>query len=290
MIFFLFLPALFWGLSYIAIKVGLRYLTPTELISLRLVMAAPILYTILKIKKIPIRWQQDKLLYLLSGLVIFAHFFIMAHGMETVSALDTSWILTTAPIFIMLLSRLILKESISFYPIVGLIIAMFGVLALVSKGNYRDLGWLSSVDDWLVLCSCVTWAIYTILARIITRRHNSMAATYIMIMIPTILIVPFVFLHSGFSRIIAMPADGWIAVVFLGVFCLAISFWLWTEGLSRHPAAEVGVYLYLEPLVTTFAAILFLSERFTFSTLIGSAAIFAGVYISSLNPRGKALA
>jgi len=290
MIFFLFLPALFWGLSYIAIKVGLRYLTPTELISLRLLLAAPVLYTILKYKKIPIRWHQDKLLYVISGLVIFAHFFIMAHGMETVSALDTSWILTTAPIFIMLLSRIILKESISFYPIAGLAVALFGVMALVSEGDFQHLGWLSSVDDWLVLASCVTWAIYTILARIITRRHNSMAATYIMIMIPTILIVPFVFLHSGFGRIMAMPFDGWVAVVFLGVFCLAISFWLWTEGLARHPAAEVGVYLYLEPLVTTFAAVLFLSERFTFSTLIGAVVIFAGVYISSLNSRVKAAA
>jgi len=282
MLFFLFLPVLFWGLSYIAIKVGLRYLTPMELISARLLLAAPTLYVILRVKKIPIKWRQDKLLYLLSGIVIFLHFFVMAEGMESVSATDTSWILTTAPIFIALLSWLILKEPFGLMSTVGLVVAMAGVLILMSGGDFRNLGWLKSVDDWLVFSSCLTWAVYTIFGRIITRRHNSMAATFIMVLVPTLLIAPWVMIRSGASRLAVMPLEGWIAVVFLGIFCLAMAFWLWTEGLARQKAAHVGVYLYVEPLITTIGAIVLLGEKFTLVTLIGAVAIFGGVYLSSL--------
>lgn len=289
MIFFLFVPVLFWGLSYIAIKVGLRYLTPMELISARLLLAAPTLYIILKIKKIPIDWRQDKFLYLLSGMVIFLHFFVMAAGMETVSATDTSWILTTAPIFIALLSWFFLKEPFGLMPTLGLVVAMIGVLLLMSDGDFRRFGWLKSVDDWLVFSSNITWAVYTIFARIITRRHNSMAATFIMVMVPTILIAPWVMIRSGFARLAVMPPEGWVAVVFLGIFCLAMAFWLWTEGLSRHTAAKVGVYLYVEPLITTLGAMVLLNEKLTIVTLIGAAAIFGGVYLSSLEKKRPAV-
>jgi drug/metabolite transporter (DMT)-like permease len=60
-----------------------------------------------------------------------------------------------------------------------------------------------------------------------------------------------------------------------------------TESLAKHPAAKVGIYLYLEPLFTTIAAIMMLGETFTFVTGIGGAAICAGVYISSINLKTK---
>jgi len=285
MIFFLFLPVLFWGLSYIAIKIGLLYLTPLELISMRLLLAAPTLFIILKIKGISISFKRDRWLYVFSGMVIFLHFYIMAVGMETVSATDTSWILTTAPIFIALLSRILLKEPFGLFPALGLAIATIGVLVLMSGGDFTTFSWLTSVNDWLVFASCITWAIYTIFGRVITRRHNSMAATFIMILIPAVIIAPPVMITSGFSKLAAMPLDGWIAVVFLGIFCLAMAFWLWTEGLSRHPAAKVGIYLYVEPLITTFAAIYLLEEHLTVFTSIGAIAIIAGVYVSSYDTK-----
>jgi len=287
MILFLLIPVAFWGLSYIAIKVGLRYLSPMELISARLILAAPVLYLILRAKKITINWRQDKLLLFLCGLVIFLHFFVMASGMKTVEATNTSWILTTAPIFIALLSWLFLKERFGLFATAGLVVATAGVLVLMSGGNLTHLGWLASTNDWLVFSSCLTWAVYTILGRIVTRRHDSLAATFVMVLIPAVLIAPWVLVGSGFSHLMAMPWQGWAAVVFLGVFCLAIAFWLWIEGLSRHPAAKVGIYLYVEPLITTLAAMLLLKEKLTLATIIGAAAIFAGVYLSGLDANKK---
>ena len=103
-----------------------------------------------------------------------------------------------------------------------------------------------------------------------------------MVLVPTLLIAPWVMIRSGASRLAVMPLEGWIAVVFLGIFCLAMAFWLWTEGLARQKAAHVGVYLYVEPLITTIGAIVLLGEKFTLVTLIGAVAIFGGVYLSSL--------
>ena len=85
-----------------------------------------------------------------------------------------------------------------------------------------------------------------------------------------------------------LPQNTWISLVYLGVLCLAISFWLWNEGLSRQPAAEVGVYLYIEPLITVVAASILIDERITVWLIVGAILVTAGVYIAERY--GKAVA
>ena len=76
-----------------------------------------------------------------------------------------------------------------------------------------------------------------------------------------------------------------VSLVFLGVFCLAIAFWLWAEGLSRKTAAEVGVYLYIEPLFTMIFAWILLSEGITVWLITGAVLISLGVYLSERSGR-----
>jgi drug/metabolite transporter (DMT)-like permease len=204
----------------------------------------------------------------------------MATGMITTTATNTAWILTTAPIFIALLSYLWLKEPLGRFQFVGIILATVGVVILVSRGDIGSLNWISSTGDWIVLGSCVTWAFYTIVTRKITKIMHPLVATFWMIVMAGVVIVPYSFLKSGVHVYYSLPVRGVIAVVFLGVGCLAMSFWAWSEGLARKPAAEVGIYLYLEPLFTMFGAAVLLNEKITAGVLVGALFIVAAVYTS----------
>ncbi|MBU0985250.1 MAG: DMT family transporter, partial [candidate division Zixibacteria bacterium] len=251
---YLFLPVLFWGLSYIAIKVVLRELTPVEMISARFLLAAPVLLVIIRAKGLPIVPTSMRLKLILASGVVFLHFWVMAVGMRETSASNAAWILTTAPIFVALLSRAYLKERFRLMQWGGLLIACAGVFALVYNGNPVNLGWLHSRGDLIMLCSCVTWAFYTVGTREITAEVHPLVATFWMTAIAGLIFVPWTLLTSG-------PGVYWkaapvtiAALVFLGVFCLAMAFWLWSEGLKRQRAAEVSLYLYFEPLVTVVGA------------------------------------
>jgi drug/metabolite transporter (DMT)-like permease len=107
---FLLLPVLFWGVSYIAIKVVLRELEPVEMISARFLLAAPVLYIICKFEGLNV-WPVEKRGHLfVAAFLVFLHFWVMATGMKETSASNTAWILTTAPIFVAALAWLHLKE------------------------------------------------------------------------------------------------------------------------------------------------------------------------------------
>ena len=284
---YLFLPVLFWGLSYLAIKVVLTELEPVEMISARFALAAPVLLVIIKAKRLAIWPQEMRGKLVIASFIVFLHFWVMATGMKETSASNTAWILTTAPIFIALLSWVYLKERFTLAQWIGLVVAVAGVFALVYNGNPANLGWIRSRGDVIVLGSCVTWAFYTVGTREITTRIHPLVATFWMTVIAGLFFVPWTLWHSGIGIYWQLKPWTAISLVFLGVFCLAMAFWLWSEGLKRQPAAEVGIYLYFEPLVTMIAAWLILKEQITVWLVIGALLISVGVWVSERRSRGR---
>jgi len=219
--------------------------------------------------------------------MIFLHFWVMATGMKETSASNTAWILTTAPIFIAILGWLYLKEVFNLYQWLGLGLACIGVVFLTANGSWSNLSWIKSRGDVIVLGSCVTWAIYTVGTRDITSKVNPLVATFWMTGIAGLIFIPITLFDTGYHKFLYLQPITYISLVFLGVFCLAIAFWLWSEGLFRQTAAEVGVYLYVEPLITMIGAWILLREAITIWLLIGAALISGGVYVSEKFGRSK---
>lgn len=286
---FLILPVLFWGISYIAIKVVLRELDPVEMVSARFLIAAPVLYLIIKLRGLSVWPVAMKGRLLAASLLVFLHFWVMAVGMQETTASNTAWILTTAPIFIAILSWLYLKEKFTGPQWLGLGVACAGVMFLTYNGDISNLAWINSRGDVIVLGSCVTWAFYTIGCREITAKVHPMVATFWMTFVAGLVFVPYTLATTGVDKFLHLQMNTIISVVFLGVFCLAIAFWLWSEGLARQTAAEVGVWLYIEPLITMIGAWILIGEPITIWLLIGALFIGVGVYISERKSQTKSV-
>ncbi len=278
--FLLLLAVIFWGLSFVATKMALQYLNPFEIIALRLLLGAPVLYLIVMAKKIDISFKKNDIaILLMTSIVLAVHFLIQAFGLIYTSATNTGWLIATIPVFIAILSRLFLKEKVSPVKLLGILIATVGALFLISKGKLTTLDWLKSVGDWLILSSCVTWAIYTIITRDLTRRYHPLAVTLAILIIPALLLNAYCAYTTPISKLLELPLKIIGALVFLGVFCLGLAQWVWLEGLSRKGATEVGVFLYLEPVVTTIGAIPILGEKTGLMGFVGAILILVGVYV-----------
>ncbi|MEW6014621.1 MAG: DMT family transporter [Candidatus Zixiibacteriota bacterium] len=278
--FLLLLAVIFWGLSFVATKMALQYLSPLEIIALRLLLGAPVLYLIVMAKKIDISFKKNDIaILLITSIVLAVHFLIQAFGLIYTSATNTGWLIATIPVFIAILSRLFLKEKVSPVKLLGILIATVGALFLISKGKLTTLDWLKSVGDWLILSSCVTWAIYTIITRDLTRRYHPLAVTLAILIIPALLLNAYCAYTTPISKLLELPLKIIGALVFLGVFCLGLAQWVWLEGLARKSATEVGVFLYIEPIVTTLGAIPILGESINLFGIVGALLILLGVYL-----------
>ena len=274
------IAVILWGLSFIATKLALDYLSPVEIIAVRMLLGVPVLFLILKLKGLSIKFRKpDYLVLFPASIILAAHFLIQALGLVYTTATNTAWLIATIPVFIAILSYIFLREKLTLGKILGIAVAMFGVLLLISNGRLYSLGWLESIGDWLILASCITWSIYTIITRNITRRRNPLTISFNLLLLPAILLTIYTLFTTPIGRFISLPSEIIGLLVFLGVFCLGLAHWFWLEGLSRKGAVDVGVYLYIEPVVTTLAAIPILGEKLTFFMVIGAILIIGGVYL-----------
>lgn len=278
---YLFVCVIIWGWSFVATRVCLQYVNPVELLGLRFLTGLPILLVVILIKRVRFDFTpRERRSVLLGSAIITAHFLIQITGLKYTSATNTGWIIAVSPLVMAVLAFVLLKERLSRNALTGIAIATAGIVLLVSKGKFSSLAWLNSFGDWLVLISAHTWALYTIVIRDVSRAKNPLAVTFAVLAPSAFFVLGYMALNSDWSRFVRMPADGIVAMLFLGVLALAVGHWFWQEGVARVGAARSGIYLYLEPVATTTLAVPYLHEKFGVLTALGGLLVLTGVYVA----------
>ncbi len=281
----LLVTVIMWGWTFVATKICLAYLTPAEILGLRLILALPVLYGLMIVQKIKMDFTvKEKQRLLLGSGVLTLHFLIQITGMQYTSATNTGWIISVTPLVIVFLSHFFLKEHIGANDIAGVIIATVGILLLMSRGDFSSLGWLASPGDWLVLASAHTWAVYTVVGRNISRSHNPIAVAFAFLLPATVMMTVYMGLTSDWSKFTHLPLEPLVALVFLGVVAMGLANWWWQKGVASIGAAKAGTFLYIEPLATMVLAVPLLHETVGVFTLAGGLLVLGGVYWAQ---RGK---
>jgi drug/metabolite transporter (DMT)-like permease len=72
-----------------------------------------------------------------------------------------------------------------------------------------------------------------------------------------------------------------MGILFLRVFCSGLAYLFWYSALEKKDSGVVGIYLYMEPLVTLIGAYFLLNEEIQWVTLVGGGMILLGVYLAT---------
>ncbi|HSL47117.1 MAG TPA: DMT family transporter, partial [Anaerolineales bacterium] len=218
---------------------------------------------------------------LLGFLGITFHQWLQSTGLLTAQATTTAWIITSTPIFIALLGFFVLRERLAWYQTAGILLASFGVLLIVTKGNLSALttGRFGTLGDFLVMISAVNWAVFSTLSRPGLKKHPATLMMFYVMGFGWLFSSILFFTGSGMEQISSVPLDGWIAIGFLGIFCSGMAYIFWYDALKVLPVAQTGSFLYLEPIVTVIVAALLIREVILLATLIGGVTILIGVWL-----------
>lgn len=218
---------------------------------------------------------------LLGFLGITFHQWLQSNGLQTSEASTTAWIVATTPVFMALLGWLILKEGLSLVKILGIALAFFGVLLVVSDGNLGSIsiGKFGAPGDILILVSAVNWAVVSVLSRRgLKTTSASLFVFYMMLfgwLFTSILFVG----NSLYVEVPALTFNGWLGVAFLGIFCSGLAYIAWYDALQALTTASTGAFLYIEPLIAMIVAFFVLGEAITPASLIGGGIILLGVWL-----------
>lgn len=272
-----------WGASFVATKIALQYVVPTALVWIRFGMGVAILGLAVGLsKQFSLPMGKDWGYFALLGFLgITFHQWLQSTGLITAQATTTGWIIASTPIFMALLGGIILKEHLVWYQIAGIILAAFGVLLVVTKGDLAAIstGKFGAPGDFLILISAPNWAVFSALSRSGLKKFPSTLMMFYVMCFGWFFTSILFFFSSGIRQIPSIPWDGWLAITFLGVFCSGISYIFWYDVLKILPVVQTGAFLYLEPIITVIVASLVLREAILLATLIGGITILIGVWL-----------
>ncbi len=255
-------------------------LTPETIISMRLILAITLLLIIVLVQKrdFSINFKSHGYIILLAIIAVF-HLWIQVTGMKYTTASNTGWIIGTAPIFMALLGLIFFKEKLNSIKVIGIIIATFGLLLLVGKGNPANIDLIKNKGDLLILSSAFTWGIYSMVNKKISLTYSPIMTIFYLFVMMAIIIIPFNVGDASIDSIKNLSGVGWIAILFLGLFCSGIAYVIWAYALREMESAKVGAYLYFEPFVTVITAWIFLDENITLFIVLSGLIITSGVFL-----------
>jgi drug/metabolite transporter (DMT)-like permease len=272
-----------WAASFIATKIGLREASPFTVVWLRFGIGAVILGGIGAARReLSFPSTRDLGSFTLLGTIgITIHQWLQATGLKTAMASTTAWLVSTSPVFIALIGRVLLQEKMTRKRIVGIVLATAGVVLVVARGDWQAVfhGSFGVFGDLLVALSAITWAIFTVLSRHGLRRHGVVNMMFYVMLMGWVTASIAWSITGGLQIPDRMSTEAWGSILFLGIFCSAIAYLLWYDALKHLPASQAGSLLYLEPLVTLVIAAILLGEAVTVSGITGGMIILLGVWL-----------
>ncbi len=273
--------AIIWGASFVATKAALREVHPVTIIVLRFGLGVLVLALAIGRAR-SFRWVGTRdlvLLAVLGAISIAIHQGLQVTGLELTSAGSMAWLVSLNPVLTAILAWLFLSESFGLPKILGLAIALVGVVIVVTRGTLSPdtLHLPSTTGDLLALASALNWAIFSVASKpLLKRLPPTLMMTYVMTL-GWLIVLPFS--GSSWSEIPKLTLTGWLAIAFLGIFCSGLAYLFWYDALAQTDASQVAAFLYVEPLVTVIVAGIVLSEPFVPASLLGGLTILLGVYL-----------
>lgn len=282
------LAVIFWGASFVGTKVALQDVEPVTVVWVRfgigvLVLGAAVIGR--KQFSLPPARGLGYFAFL-GALGITWHQWLQSTGLLTAQATTSAWIVASTPIFMALLGWLFFKEALSPLRIAGIFLAAFGVLMVVTKGDLGALtkGRAGTPGDVLMLISSPNWAVFSALSRGGLRRYPAALMMLFVLTFGWIFTSVLFFTGPGLADLANFTVRGWTAVLYLGVAASGLAYIFYYDALQVLPAAQAGVFLYIEPLVTVVVAGALINEPLYLAALAGGAIILLGVWL--VNRRG----
>lgn len=207
---------------------------------------------------------------------------------RTASAVDMGLLDVTGPIFLVILSRIFLKTHISGLQIMGLAIAIFGVIVIILNGDLTQISHFQFVcgDFWMLL-NTFCFAVYSLLQ---SKRPAELSQTVTLAataIVGVIIMLPILFFSVPESKLLSLNMEEIEVMLYLGIFNSVLAYLAWNTALNKIGNVKTGIIYYLLPIFSGIEAYYLLGEKIVAAEIYGGLLVIGGIALVSLQKQPK---
>ncbi|MES1215135.1 MAG: EamA family transporter [Bacteroidota bacterium] len=277
-----------WESTYFFIQRAIQHLPPLLLGAIRFIAAGLLLMTWCLIKKENLwDWKQIKPAIISGLLLLFIGNGALIVAEKTLPSSFAAILISSAPIWFVLLDRPKLKENLSNRStIMGLVIGFAGVILLFSESLPKlfSSGHSAEIIAMIILIvGSISWAGGSLYSKYFATGSTTVNTTWQMLA-AGIAFIPFSLLAGetkGFQWQ-AIPTTTWLSVLYLVTMGSLAGYSAYVWLLKVRPATQVSTYAYVNPVVAVMLGVFFAGEHLTIIQVGGLAIILTSVLLINL--------
>jgi len=276
---------LVWGSTWLAIKVGLRFLPPFTFAGISFVTSTVCLLLITKLlhKRIPKDWSSWRVMIFLGLTMMSAGYGFQFWGQQYVSSGLAAVLFATAPLFVVIFAHILIEEEkITRWRAIGIVISFAGMLVIFWRELTPVFSWNTQSSLYGALAE-VASAATTALAIVVYKRYYAEIDRIVNLLVQTVigsaflLILGLVYERSSSFDFTPLAI---VAIIYLGLTTtlpLIGYFWL----LEKRSAINLSTITFITPILALVLGWILLGEQINGSTILGAALILIGVYLTT---------
>ena len=258
------------------------YITPEAFVWLR-ILTACLLFNLcsLFIKDKPIDWKADLVRFMVCAFFgTAANMFMFFKGLSMTKPINGAVLMLVTPLFVAIIEHAVQRKKPSINMVAGISIGALGAMLLMwGKGAQFNAETLEG-DLWVAV-NALFYAVYLVLAKRLANKYHAITVNRVMFGMGILYIAPLgalPLLHTNWHLI---PSDIWLKIGYVLFFTSFLVYLLNTYGIKNANASLVGVYIYLQPLLASFIAVLLGRDSMTVEKAIYALMIIIGVWLVS---------
>lgn len=254
----MFSVAVFYAANYfIAKKTVFTHIDPFALVAIR-AMAAILVFGSISVFFIKEKIERKDWPRLFAcgmfGVAINQTFFLW--GLSKTVELNAGVIMTLSPVFVLLLAWILKEEKINTQKTIGLVLAFAGALLLSLGGRSLTFDSTTLLGDGMIALNALSYSFYLVLLRPLSLKYNTMTLVGWIFIIGGIVTIPLGMPYIMEIPFATLPTSAWLGTVYVIIFTTLLTYSLNAWAMKRVPSSQVGIYIYVQPvLVTLIAAI-----------------------------------
>ncbi|MFT5102439.1 MAG: drug/metabolite transporter (DMT)-like permease [Candidatus Latescibacterota bacterium] len=203
-------------------------------------------------------------------------------GLSLSTPINSSVVITIAPVLLLILSAIFLKERITWLKGVGIAIGLTGALVLILFGAKTEPNAPNiPLGNMLFIINATSYSVYLILVKPLVAKYSSITLMKFFFLFAVIMNIPIGW-HE-FSQVdwMHLSFDSTWKLVFVVIGTTVLTYLFNIYALKQLSPSVIGVFMYLQPLIAALFAVLMGADSLTTIKITAAALIFLGVFLTT---------
>lgn len=280
----IFLTALIWGYSFVAVKVVVEKVPPFYLVGFRNLIGG--LFLALVFFKYTKRTKlKDILLSLPVGTALFLGFFFQTMGSQFITASKVAFFTGSNVIFVPFLVWIIYKKRPHISSFIAAIITIIGLYFLTLANGLNEV----KIGDLFALLCAVVFAVHLILIDAIIEYVNGILMAIWQLIIAGIISLSFALITKTplNVEILFKETEIIISFLYLAIGGSGIAYLLQTVSQKYVSVNKTSILLNMEAFLGALCGVIFMNDKLTFNFVFGGILVISAIFICELGNNGK---